>query len=173
MDKVQIWPTIKAERAALVEDLAAVDDGKWDTSSLCDDWSVRDVLAHMTAAGKMSPPTFFGKLISSGFSFTKLQAKDIATERGTSPADTLSRFKAIVGSTTHPPGPAFTWLGETIVHGEAIRRPLGIAHAYPNEAVAAEADSYHGSDLVIPAQRRIPRRHRNPADTGSRPGHGA
>jgi uncharacterized protein (TIGR03083 family) len=165
MDKAQVWPTINAERAALVEDLASLDDGKWETSSLCDDWTVRDVLAHMTAAAKMTPPTFVGKLVSSGFSFTKLQAKDIATERGTSPADTLSRFRAIVGATTHPPGPTFTWLGEAIVHSEDIRRPLGIAHQYPNDAVAAVADSYKGSNLVIGAKKRIAGLHLTATDT--------
>ncbi|MDX6302226.1 MAG: hypothetical protein QOF53_3440, partial [Nocardioidaceae bacterium] len=29
-------------------------------------------------------------------------------------------------------GPEATWLGEAFVHGEDIRRPLGIHHAYPS-----------------------------------------
>jgi uncharacterized protein (TIGR03083 family) len=55
----------------------------------------------------------------------------------------------------HPPGPADTWLGETIVHSEDIRRPLGIKHAYPTEAVVRVAEFYQGSNLLIGSKRRI------------------
>lgn len=155
MDKPQVWPTIGAERAALVVDLEQLDGPRWDTPSLCEGWTVRDVLAHMTSTAKIGVPSFFGKLVASGFSFAKLQAKDIDVERGSSPADTLSRFRAQVSSTTHPPGPADTWLGETIVHAEDIRRPLGIVREYPTGALVRVADSYKGSNLVIGAKKRI------------------
>jgi uncharacterized protein (TIGR03083 family) len=81
--------------------------------------------------------------------------KDIAVERGTTAADTLNRFKAIVASTSHPPGPTDTWLGETIVHAEDIRRALGMRHEYATEAAVRVADFYKGSNLVIGAKKRI------------------
>ena len=155
MDKAQVWPTIAAERAALAADLEGLEASRWDTPSLCEGWTVRDVLAHMTATAKISVASFLPKLIGSGFSLTKLQAKDLDIERGSSPADTLSRFKAEVHATKHPPGPTDTWLGETIVHGEDIRRPLGIGHAYPTGALVRVADSYKGSNLVMGAKRRV------------------
>jgi len=46
-------------------------------------------------------------------------------------------------------------LGETIVHAEDIRRPLGIHRDYPITALTRLADYYQGSDLVVPARRRI------------------
>ncbi len=57
--------------------------------------------------------------------------------------------------TSHPPGPADTWLGETIVHGEDIRRPLGISREYPTAAVVRVADFYKGSNLIVGAKKRI------------------
>ena len=155
MDKSDVWPAIHAERAALVADLETLTDEQWETRSLCDQWTVRDVVAHMTGTAKITPASFFGKLISSGFNLTKMQNKDLAVERGVSPADTLSRFKAEVRSTKSPPGPTDTWLGETIVHAEDIRRALGIPHEYPADAVARVADFYKRSNLVIGAKRRI------------------
>jgi uncharacterized protein (TIGR03083 family) len=149
------WPTIHAERKALAADLDGLTDEQWAMPSLCADWTVRDVLAHMTATAKISPPQFFGKLITSGFSLKRVQAKDIATERGSSPADTLARFQAEVSSSKHPPGPTDTWLGEAIVHAEDIRRPLGIKREYPTDAVVRVADFYKGSNLVIGAKKRI------------------
>jgi uncharacterized protein (TIGR03083 family) len=109
----------------------------------------------MTATARMSPPSFFVKLAGSGFSLTRVQAKDIAAEKGDSTADTLAGFEAAVTSTGHPPGPADTMLGETIVHAEDIRRPLGLRHDYPMQAVVRAADFYKASNLIIGTKRRI------------------
>jgi uncharacterized protein (TIGR03083 family) len=149
------WPTIHAERRALAADMRTVTGDQWDTPSLCGNWTVRDVLAHMTAAATLTPPSFFGRLISSGFSFDKVQESGVAAQRGSSPAETLAHFEGVVGSVKHPPGPNATWLGEVIVHSEDIRRPLGIKHSYPNDAVVTVARFYQGSNLLIGSKRRI------------------
>ena len=155
MEKTDIWPVIHAERKALAADLQGLTDDQWSDASLCGRWTVRDVTAHMTATAKITPPAFFAKLAASGFKLERLQDKDIAVQRGSSPADTLARFEAVVTSVKHPPGPVESWLGETIVHSEDIRRPLGIRHEYPADAVRRVADFYAGSNLIIGAKRRI------------------
>ena len=155
MDKSGIWPAIKVERAALAEQLGGIADDQWDVASLCEGWTVRDVLAHMTASAKINGLAFFPKLIGAGFSLSKMQAKDIATERGSSPSDTLQRFRSIIDSTTHPPGPSDTWLGEAVIHSEDIRRPLAIAYDHDTEAVVRVAEFYKGSNLVVGAKGRI------------------
>jgi uncharacterized protein (TIGR03083 family) len=94
-------------------------------------------------------------MIGSGFSLKRLQAKDIAVERGATPADTLAGFKAQLDSTGAPPGPAETMLGETILHAEDIRRPLGVKHAYPMDALVRAADFFKRSNLIIGTKRRI------------------
>ncbi len=155
MDKAEIWPVIHAERKALAADLQGLSADQWSSVSLCGEWSVRDVTAHMTAAAVMTPPEFFVKLGRNGFKFSRLQSADIARERGASTAETLTRFEAVVNSTKHPPGPTDTWLGETIIHGEDIRRPLGITREYPAGAVARVATFFTGSNLLIGAKTRI------------------
>ncbi len=155
MDASEIWPVVHAERKALAADLSALSPQQWASPSLCQQWTVRDVVAHMAATARITPPAFFAKLLASGFSLTRLQTRDIARERGDSPAGTLANFQAVITSVKHPPGPAGTWLGETIVHAEDIRRPLGISHAYPAGALTQVADFYQGSNLIIGAKRRI------------------
>jgi uncharacterized protein (TIGR03083 family) len=155
MARSDSWPVIEAERKALAADLAAIGDDRWSTPSLCPEWTVRDVLAHMTATARITPTSFFPRLAGAGFSFSRMQAKDIATERGASPADTLARFESIVTSVLHPPGPPDTMLGETIVHSEDIRRALGLAHDYPTAAVVRVADFYKKSNVLIGSKRRI------------------
>lgn len=155
MDKADIWPVIHAERKALATDLQPLHDEQWSSTSLCSGWTVRDVTAHMTAAAKITPPSFFAKLASAGFSFERVQASGVAAEKGNTPADTLAHFEAVINSVKHPPGPADTMLGETIIHAEDIRWPLGIRHDYPAGAVLRIADFFQGSNLIIGAKRRI------------------
>ena len=152
---MDIWPVIHDERKALAADLKGRTGEEWATTSLCGQWTVRDVLAHMTSAASLTPPAFFAKLAGSGFKFEKVQASGIATHRGSSPADAMTRFEAVLTSVKHPPGPGDTWLGETIVHAEDIRRPLGIGHQYPTEAVVQVASFYQGSNLLIGSKKRI------------------
>jgi hypothetical protein len=46
-----------------------------------------------------------------------------------------------------PPVPIVAVLGETIVHGEDIRRPVGTERDYPVTTLTTLADYYQGSDL--------------------------
>jgi hypothetical protein len=46
-------------------------------------------------------------------------------------------------------------LGEAIIHGEDIRRPLGIYRDYPTEAVVRVADFFKGSSILIGSKSRI------------------
>jgi uncharacterized protein (TIGR03083 family) len=149
------WPLIHAERVALIADLAALEDAQWQTPSLCADWTVHDVLGHMTATARMTPPRFFAALAGSAFSFQAMTAKDIRRETAVSPAAGLAAFRGLAGATTHPPGPIESMLGEAIVHGEDIRRPLGISREYPAAAVVRVADFFKGSNLLIGTKKRI------------------
>lgn len=150
-----IWPTIHSERGALADDLADLRDDQWQTQSLCTDWTVHDVLAHQLATAEMTPPKFIGKFAAAGFNFDRFAAKEVAREGAGGPAATLAAFRAASGRTSAPPGPKPTWLGEVIVHGEDIRRPLGIKHDYPIATLARAAEYYRQSDQVVLARGRV------------------
>jgi uncharacterized protein (TIGR03083 family) len=149
------WPVIHAERDALAADLASIDQAGWDTPSMCSRWTVRQALGHMTATARMTPAQFFLSMARSGFSFDKMTDSAISRETAGTPADTLAAFRSASRLTSHPPGPADTWLGETIIHGEDIRRPLAISREYPTAAVVRVADFYKGSNLIVGAKKRI------------------
>jgi uncharacterized protein (TIGR03083 family) len=46
-------------------------------------------------------------------------------------------------------------LGEVVVHGEDIRRPLGLTHRSPEPALLLVADAWKKSDLLIGSKSRI------------------
>jgi len=150
-----IWPTIHAERTALVDDLAGLTPEQWTTQSLCSEWNIHQVLAHQLSAAKMTPPKFFGKFAAAGFNFNKFAAKQVAVEGVGGPAATLAAFRAAEPRETAPPGPKDTWLGEAFVHGEDIRRPLGITRAYPLPEVARAIALYAKSNAIIGGKTRV------------------
>ena len=155
MNEVKPWDAIHRERAALASDLANLSDEQWQTGSLCGDWTVQQTLGHMTAAASTNPPKWMARFAGTGFRFDTLIGKDIATQTAGGPAQTLSRFRTIETSNGHPPGPVDSWLGETFVHAEDIRRPLGISHDYSVDAAVRLADFYTRSNLLIGSKKRV------------------
>jgi uncharacterized protein (TIGR03083 family) len=151
-----LWPLIHAERTALAADLVELTDEQWATASLCDRLTVREVLAHLTAAASLNPMRWLAGVIRCRFDFDQQVAMRLAEQLGATPADTLARFRHVITSTTKPPLPVVAMLGEAIVHGEDIRRPLGIHRDYPITTLALVAEYYRGSDLVVLAKGRIP-----------------
>ncbi|MFI7020047.1 maleylpyruvate isomerase family mycothiol-dependent enzyme [Streptomyces sp. NPDC050164] len=150
-----VWPLIHAERMALAADLADLTDEQWATSSLCTELTVREVLAHLTAAASLNSLRWLAGVLRCRFDFDKQVAMRLAEHLGATPAETLERFRRVTLSTTKPPLPVMAMLGETIVHGEDVRRPLGIGREYPIEVVTQVAEYYRGSDLVVLAKGRI------------------
>lgn len=151
----EMWDVVAAERGALADQLAGLAEARWDTPSLCSGWTVRQVLAHMASTPQFTPAGFVGGMVRSGFRFNRLTEHAIEQNLGASPAETLATFRSVQHSRKAPPGPKVTWLGETIIHAEDIRRPLGIAHDYPTASVVEVADFYKGSNMMIGAKNRI------------------
>jgi uncharacterized protein (TIGR03083 family) len=150
-----LWPLIHTERAALAADLEGLSDERWATPSLCAGLSVREVLAHLTAGASLDTVRWLAGVIRCRFDFDKQVAVRLAEQLGASPAETLGRFRRVVPSTVKPPLPVIAMLGETLVHGEDIRRPLGIRRDHPVDVLTRVAEYYAGSDLVVVAKGRI------------------
>ncbi|RNL61980.1 maleylpyruvate isomerase family mycothiol-dependent enzyme [Nocardioides marmoriginsengisoli] len=150
-----LWAAVAAERGALADDLAGLTDEQWGTRSLCQNWTVAQTLAHMTGTGSLTPLSFFGSFARAGFNFNKFANAQIDKHLGSDNAATLANFRTIEHSTSAPPGPKESWLGEAIVHAEDIRRPLGIKHVYDAGAVVQVADFYKGSNTLIGTKSRI------------------
>ncbi|WP_414940228.1 maleylpyruvate isomerase family mycothiol-dependent enzyme [Amycolatopsis sp. cmx-11-51] len=150
-----VWPLIHTERAALANDLIGLTEPRWETPSLCTGLTVREVLAHLTAAASLTPARWLAGVLRCRFDFDKQVAMRLAEHLGTDGAATLERFRRIVTSTTKPPLPAIAMLGEVIVHGEDIRRPLGLRRDQPIAVLTSLAGYYQGADLVVMAKGRI------------------
>jgi len=150
-----VWPLVHAERAALAADLAGLTGAQWETPSLCAGLTVREVLAHLTAGASLNAVRWMAGVIRCRFDFDEQVARRLAEQLGATPAETLERFRRTVRSTTKPPLPVIAMLGETIVHGEDVRRPLGLTRDHPTEVLTRVAEYYQGSDQVVVARSRV------------------
>lgn len=130
-----VWPMVHAERATLIDDLANLDDQQWQEPSLCDGWAVHDVVAHLVDTVRTTRLSFMVHLARARFDFHRKNARGVQRERGTSPQATLQRLRQMALRTSTPPAPLDSRLVEEVVHGEDIRRPLGLTRRYPQEAV--------------------------------------
>ncbi|MFV2100938.1 maleylpyruvate isomerase family mycothiol-dependent enzyme [Micromonospora sp. LOL_024] len=155
LDRIHDWSLVHAERAALAADLTGLVTDRWSTPSLCAGLTVREVLAHLTAAASLTPARWMLGVLRCRFDFDRQVAMRLAEQLGVSPEETLDRFRRVIASTTKPPLPVLAMLGEQIVHGEDIRRPLGIRRPYPIGTVTRVAGYFAGSDLTVLAKGRI------------------
>jgi uncharacterized protein (TIGR03083 family) len=150
-----VWPLVHAERAALAEDLAALDDAQWAHPSLCEGWVVQDVVAHLTAGASIGPLRWVVSVLGARFNFDLHNERRLAEHRGATPAETLARFRSVITSTTSAPGPTAAWLGEVVVHAQDIRRPLGLVRTPTAEAVTEVARFYARRNFAVSSRTMI------------------
>jgi uncharacterized protein (TIGR03083 family) len=155
MKAADTWKHIHAERRQMAETWTDMSSGQWTAQSWCQGWSVQDTAGHIVAAAEQTPPNFYKELASAGFRFNVFTDRGARRLAAAGPDELVRRLRARTSTTNHPPAPVMAMLGEIIVHGEDIRRPLGLKHQPPDEALVAVADSWKNSNLLIGSKRRI------------------
>nr|WP_306362220.1 maleylpyruvate isomerase family mycothiol-dependent enzyme [Nocardia sp. CC227C] len=151
----ELWAMAHAERAALADDLAELDDARWAERSLCGEWTVEEVVAHLTAAASIGRFRWLRSVVGVRFDFDEHNARRLAEHRGATPAETLARFRAVVTSTTAASGHTAAWLGEVVVHAQDIRRPLGMPREPSVEAATEVARFYASRDFTVTSRSTI------------------
>jgi len=129
-----VYAAIADERRRLAKVLSELTAEQWDTPSLCGDWSVRDVTAHLVVPLVMGVREFMPILFRARGNFDRSNV--IAAQRAVEMYGPLlpellarhadSRFKPPGGGPRAP-------LTDILVHGQDIRRPLGIARDVVDE----------------------------------------
>jgi uncharacterized protein (TIGR03083 family) len=149
------WDLIHRERSAVADMLGGLTPEQWNQRSLCGDWSVRMAAAHIVAGAEQTTPHFLARLVASGLRFNSMIDVDAHRMGELSPDEIERRLRARTATTNHPPGPVMAMLGEVVVHGEDIRRALGIIGSTPPEAVTACLDMFSSGNFPVGGKRRV------------------
>lgn len=149
-----LWPLVHAERAALAEELAGLGAERWRHDTLCGEWDVEQVVAHLTAAASLTQWRWLRSMLAARFRPEVHNQRRLAEHRGSTSAETLDRFRAVVTSTTAPSGHTPAYLGEVVVHAQDIRQPLGLARTPGVEALTPVADFFARRDFAVASRTR-------------------
>lgn len=134
---MNVWTVVHQERAALLRDLGTLTDEQWNAPTACAGWDVHDVVAHLVDSAKTTRLGFVREMIAARFDFDRQNARGVTRERRGTPEETFAEFCSVVERRSTPPAPLATRLVEAFVHGEDIRRAVGLGGNYPAEAVVA------------------------------------
>jgi uncharacterized protein (TIGR03083 family) len=134
---VNLREQVRAERSDLLGLLEELSSGEFETPSLCEGWTVRDVAAHAVSYDRISPLLYVPLFIVSGFSIDRTNRLLVRwwRRRGTD---------RIVEALRRSPTPRgmMSLLGRRValldafVHQQDIRRPLSRPREIPPERLA-------------------------------------
>jgi uncharacterized protein (TIGR03083 family) len=150
-----LWALAHAERATLAEDLADLTAEQWHHNTLCGDWDVEQVVAHLTAAASLNQWRWLRSMLAARFRPDVHNQRRLTEYRSRTPAETLDRFRAVATSTTAPSSHTPAYLGEVVVHAQDIRQPLGLARTPSVDALTPVADFFAQRDFAVPSRTRI------------------
>lgn len=122
------WETIAIERRAVADMAEGFSPGQWATPSLCDGWTVRDVVAHLSLPLQpLALVRFLPLLAISRGDFHRTNRLAVARAADRPAGEFVDELRRRAESRFSPPGlgPAAP-LTEVLIHGEDIRIPLGV-----------------------------------------------
>ena len=160
------WARIHAERTALAAIIEELTPEQWVAPSLCDRWTIGFLAAHVLAGAEQTQGHFVRGMAASGFRFNAFMERDALDRSQLTAPQVADRLRQRTTTTNHPPAPVAAMLGEVVVHGEDIRRPVGLARAVPAGAADECLDMYIKSNFPVGGKRRIHGLRLRATDTG-------
>jgi uncharacterized protein (TIGR03083 family) len=150
-----LWVLAHTERAALADDLADLSAEQWRHGTLCGEWNVEEVVAHLTAAASLNQWQWGRSMFRARFRVDVHNQRRMQEQRGDTPRETLDRFRAIIDSTTAPSGHTPAYLGEVVVHAQDIRLPLGLSRTPATDALTPVADFFANRNFTVRSRSTV------------------
>lgn len=139
MTDPQSWVPPTYEGLAELLATAAVE--VWDAPSLCEQWLVRHVIAHVTMPARLTPEQFGAEMAAAGGDFTVL-SDSVATRDASLPVtDLLDQLRGPSLHAWQPPGGgAAAALSHAVIHSLDVTIALDRPAVAPAQATAAALD---------------------------------
>lgn len=160
---MDVFAEIAAERRGLADLLAGLTAEQRASASLCDGWSVQEVVGHLVVPLQVGIPRFALTMLVCGGNFDRANTR-LARDQASRPYDELIetlRRRADKRFTPPGAGPEAP-LTDVLVHGLDICWPLGLTHPVPADRwrtclgflTSTSAGSLVGKGLVEGLQLR-------------------
>ncbi|MEI6620387.1 MAG: maleylpyruvate isomerase family mycothiol-dependent enzyme [Actinomycetes bacterium] len=147
---MDLFAEIADERRGVADLVAELTEEQLQTQSLCSGWDVRSVAAHLLMPLVTPTPKFVIAMARAGMNFNKANMQLTASVAARPTEQLVAGLRDHAGSRFTPPGlgPEAP-LTDVLVHGQDIRRPLGIERTFPPDRIRVVLDF-----LVTPAATR-------------------
>jgi uncharacterized protein (TIGR03083 family) len=134
-DTADVQQLVGPQFQALADALGGQQSTVGDLASLCDGWTVRNVLAHLTMAARYDGPAFQAELAAADYDFQTL-SDTIAQRDGELPLDVLlDNLRSETMAQWAPPGGGSAGaLSHVIIHGLDITSAIGLPRTASDEA---------------------------------------
>ena len=157
MDHNQKWTVIAAQRRALAQLLAGLDQRDWERPSLCTQWRIKDVAAHL-ALTPQSPGIL--RILARGLrargDFDAVNRDLAIAHADRPPAELVAELRQLADSRRKP---AITTLDnllfDTLVHIQDVAVPLGLTATMPLDAAREGAQRVWQMGWPFWARRRL------------------
>lgn len=131
---MNVWPITVAARRSLLSVFEQLDDDQWEVRSLCEGWTIREVLAHLTLAARPPAGRYLAALARAKGSFDKANHTLAITDARQPVSKLLTDYRSVIDHRFSPPGwPQAAPLGDILLHSLDVRLPLGLATDQPPE----------------------------------------
>jgi uncharacterized protein (TIGR03083 family) len=126
---VDVPAAIADERRRIADLVDSLTPQQLAVPSLCGDWTVKEVAGHLLAAVLTAPGELLTTVVRSGFRLHVANARLAARTAERPAADLAAGLRANAGNPSTPPiVGAPGQLTDLQVHGQDMRRPLGLPH---------------------------------------------
>jgi uncharacterized protein (TIGR03083 family) len=143
--EVDPWATTIEARRSLLETFEQLGDDHWGVQSLCEGWTVREVLAHLILAARPPARRYTVAVVRAGGSFDKANHTLAVADARRPVHDLLSEYRAVLEHRFSPPGwPAAAPLSDVLLHSLDVRVPLGLPTDQPASDYVAVMDLLFG-----------------------------
>jgi uncharacterized protein (TIGR03083 family) len=156
--EVEIWDAERDEMRDLAERLSEIDGEQWNSPSLCTQWRIRDVLAHLTAGaeGAFGFGWILRTTLRHGFNYNRWVAADGQRRGQQDPAGTLNALRSAAANRNAPRGARpVRSLMHVLIHGQDMCRPLGITRDLPEAHLVPVANLVKNDVHLFGAKTRI------------------
>ena len=147
MDQKDILLAVETERLRLCAFLEQLDPADWLVPSLCQGWTVHDVVAHLTIPTRATMSAVIIGAIRARGNFHRMTDRQ-ARERAArfTPDELVAQLRETAGSARRMPGSGpMDPLVDVLVHGQDIARPLRRSHPMPVPLAVAALDYVVGN----------------------------
>jgi uncharacterized protein (TIGR03083 family) len=153
---MDIMAMIAAERRRVADLIGSLSAAQLDTPSLCGSWTVKEVAGHLVAAVASPARLVVSSLVRSGFDIHRANARLARLVADRPAGDLAAELRANADKAFRPPIVGFPGqLTDLQVHGQDMRRPLGLPDGLQGDRLRVSLDFLVGGRAVgfVPKRR--------------------